>query len=152
VTRHQHLYYLTSVVSFSNSAPPPRTTLFPYTTLFRSPAGGRLSGEPTGGGWQDAGQSQPSPLLEVLPGRKGSRESASESGVDGGAARGGLGPGPRRGDALDKAEPVPAGPVQAQRRNVGGGVGLTGPGPVVGDRHHQVQVGVFDLDEDGSIG
>src|SRR2546430_5788522 len=47
---------------------PPRSTLFPYTTLFRSRAGGGGAGRPAGGG-------------PVLPCASHSRKAASSSGV-----------------------------------------------------------------------
>src|SRR3712207_7305532 len=51
---------------------PPRSTLFPYTTLFRSRTGG-----PPGGHWRTMASDTPSPL-QFSGGRTGARARRSE--------------------------------------------------------------------------
>src|SRR3712207_7466721 len=62
---------------------PPRSTLFPYTTLFRS-----RRGDATGGGWVGDGQRGP-PRAEVGRTRRGSGACSAGGVVRARAARGG---------------------------------------------------------------
>src|SRR3712207_7711855 len=57
---------------------PPRSTLFPYTTLFRSDQGGQLPHLPRGSGTRAGGPVPPDPGPGARPGRVGAVRGSAD--------------------------------------------------------------------------